>query len=459
MKPQYDVIVVGARCTGASLATLLARTGASVLLLDKDRLPSDQVISTHTVHPPGLEVLDELGVGNQVRQVATPMRVLRIGKNDACVDLSYADGRAEYCPRRERLDGLLQRAAVEAGAELMDHTVVTSLLEEAGRVAGVRVRREGAEHAFRARLVVGADGRRSTVASLVGAEEYLGYDAPRGMYWSYWEPPQGWPANPGYPFDFYQGNRHGSVRVLFQTDHGHLLLGSAPSVQECARWRANPRAALKADLASDPLIGPLIEDRDPLEPVRGTLHERYFFRQAAGPGWVLAGDAGHHKDFLIGDGITEALLQVRRLAAAIGHGTDGALRRWWRQRDVEALPLAFFASDEGRAGPPPQLLCVAFERIARDPVLKRRMALVMEHKLSPYEAIPALTALRWTLGAAARGQVGVLRDFLEMGRRASTVARELHARQKLLDLAAAEDAPAGAGPAPLTPPAASTPPA
>ena len=43
---RYDVVIVGARCAGATLATFLARAGASVLLLDKDRLPSDQILST-----------------------------------------------------------------------------------------------------------------------------------------------------------------------------------------------------------------------------------------------------------------------------------------------------------------------------------------------------------------------------------------------------------------------------
>jgi flavin-dependent dehydrogenase len=54
---RYDVVIVGARCAGATLATFLARGGASVVLLDKDRLPSDQILSTHTIHPPGLDSL------------------------------------------------------------------------------------------------------------------------------------------------------------------------------------------------------------------------------------------------------------------------------------------------------------------------------------------------------------------------------------------------------------------
>ena len=62
------------------------RAGASVLLLDKDRLPSDQILSTHTIHPPGMDVLDDVGVGDAVRAVAPPTHIVRLRKNDAFVD-------------------------------------------------------------------------------------------------------------------------------------------------------------------------------------------------------------------------------------------------------------------------------------------------------------------------------------------------------------------------------------
>jgi hypothetical protein len=91
-----------------------------------------------------------------------------------------------------------------------------------------------------------------------------------------------------------------------------------------------------------------------------------------------------------------------------------------------------FGDDEGRPGPPAELQCEVLSRAARDPVLKARMALVMEHQRSPYEAFPVSTILRWTLGAAARGKLRVVREFLEMGKRAAGVNRELAARRESL---------------------------
>ena len=93
---RYDVVIVGARCAGATLATF-AQSRASVLLLDKDRLPSDQILSTHTIHPPGLDVLDDVGVGDAVRAVAPPTHVGGC-ENEAFVDIEFPDERAMLSP-------------------------------------------------------------------------------------------------------------------------------------------------------------------------------------------------------------------------------------------------------------------------------------------------------------------------------------------------------------------------
>ena len=123
-----------------------------------------------------------------------------------------------------------------------------------------------------------------------------------------------WRTDPAYPFGMYVANTDGHIRVIFQTDHDQLLIGSLPPVEQALAWRTDPEAALISDLASDSTTGPLVAGSAPDGPVRGTVKERYFFRRGAGNGWTLVGDAGHHKEFVIGDGITEALLQARSLA-------------------------------------------------------------------------------------------------------------------------------------------------
>jgi 2-polyprenyl-6-methoxyphenol hydroxylase-like FAD-dependent oxidoreductase len=286
---------------------------------------------------------------------------------------------------------------------------------------------------------VGADGRHSTVARQVEAEEYLAYDAPRGMFWGYWDAPALWRTDPAYRFGMYLANTEGHIRVIFQTDHDQLLIGSLPPVEQARAWRTDPDAALITDLASDCLVGPLIAGAAPDGRIRGTVKERYFFRRAAGSGWALVGDAGHHKEFVIGDGITEALLQARSLASAIAQGTDAARHRWWRARDVEALPYFFLGQDEGALGPPTEVQQVVFSHAARMPALQARLAATMEHQLSPLETFSVRQVLWWTLGAAFRGSLGVVPQFLAMGKRGSAIKRELGLRRRLLAEAEASE--------------------
>lgn len=426
------MVIVGARCAGAALAAFLARRGIAVLAVDKDPLPSEQVLSTHTVHPPGMDVLDQLGVGDAVRSVTPPMQLFRLAKGESAVDIPLRDGRAERCPRRERLDGLIQDAARAAGAELRDRTRVVGLLRQGDRVTGVRLRTRNGEEAVEAGLVVGADGRNSTVAQEVDAEEYLAYDAPRGMYWGYWDTPAVWRDPRRYPFDMYIGHVAGHIRAVFETDDDKLLIGSLPPVEKASEWSKDATAALLDNLTASPVTGPLVADAAPAEPVRGTLKERYFFRRGAGPGWVLVGDAGHHKEFVLGDGITEALLQARSLSTAIAENGDDALQRWWRERDVKALPLACFGRDEGSVGPPPRLQEHVFARLAQRPDMVAKMPAMIEHEISPYENLGPLLPLRCALGAALRGEPGCIKEFFAMARRGMEVGRELSRRRQLL---------------------------
>jgi menaquinone-9 beta-reductase len=427
----HDVVIVGGRCAGAALAAYLARDGASVVVLDADTVGTDQVLSTHTIHPSGMDVLDELGVGASVRQSAPPARTLRLQFDHAYLDVEPPKGRDECCPRRKRLDRLLQEAASAAGADLRDRTRVSCLIHDKDRVVGVRAEREGRTVELRAGLIVGADGRRSTVAKLCGAEEYLGYDWQRGAYWAYWDPPAIWESSE-YPYDFLLRFVGQARRLIFTTDHGQLLLGTMPPIVDARRWRtADHKASYLEDLRSDPVFAPLVQGAL-AGPVIGTVNERFFFRRAAGPGWALVGDAGHHKDPLIGWGIAEALVQAKHLAAAVRAGSHTALERYWRQRDVDALPRFRLGEERGTPGPMNPVLAVALGRVPEVPGLAQQMFRETEYDVNPYELMPVQKVARWTLSAALRGRPGLIVDFVRMGMRARAVQQEVAARRRFL---------------------------
>ena len=120
MTGEYDAMVVGARCAGASTAMLLARKGHKVLLVDRSRFPSD-IPHGHLIHRHGPRRLRDWGLLE--RLVATgcpPITALTrdIGPFPLVARDLVVDGiAAAYGPRRIVLDKLLVDAAVEAGVE------------------------------------------------------------------------------------------------------------------------------------------------------------------------------------------------------------------------------------------------------------------------------------------------------------------------------------------------------
>jgi flavin-dependent dehydrogenase len=425
----FDVIIVGARCAGASLAFQLASAGLSVALVDAARLPSGQPTSTHLIQPPGMDELDALGVAPVVRRLSPALRVARLSFDGHEVRLPYGVDRAAHCLRRETLDRLLQEAAVEAGADLRPQSRVVDVIRAAdGRVCGVvGQRKDGAHDRLHADLVVGADGRHSTIAKLVGADEYLGYDAPRAAYWAYWRRPQSW--NPNELANFYRGD---DAYVVFPTDGDLLLIASAPPVDQARRWRADHTAAYLASVRSYESIASHLGDERPVSEVRGVLKTRYYFRTSAGAGWALIGDAGHHKDFFAGLGISDALHDAHDLSLAILEADQSALEGWWRRRDLRRIEMFHWAAELGRPDPVDALRRLTAARLATAPELRARFGEIFSGRLSPFELVPTSRAAGWVAGSLLRGDARPLFPLIGAARRRARAMLELWRRRRSL---------------------------
>lgn len=147
MKP-FDVVVVGARCAGSPLAAMLARRGLRVCVLDRAHFPSETP-STHIIQPCGVQILDQLGVLQDLTAAgAVPLKHLTMVNDDVRIEASTDDlfDHPGLCMRRLTLDDLLVRNAGEAGAEVRTGARVRSLIHDDGRVTGVQTD-QGAIHA------------------------------------------------------------------------------------------------------------------------------------------------------------------------------------------------------------------------------------------------------------------------------------------------------------------------
>ena len=190
MTPEYDAIVVGARCAGSPTAMLLARSGHRVLLVDRATFPSD-TLSTHAIHAPGVAALRRWGLLDAV--IATGCPPIETYSFDfgfftiTGTPRPWEGSSVGYAPRRFLLDKILLDAAADAGVQVQEHFSVDELLVEDGVVVGVHGHdADGTAAAHRARVVVGADGRQSRVARAVQAEQYLEKPRLQWAYYTYW---------------------------------------------------------------------------------------------------------------------------------------------------------------------------------------------------------------------------------------------------------------------------------
>ncbi|GAA4231284.1 NAD(P)/FAD-dependent oxidoreductase [Actinomadura meridiana] len=352
---QYDVIVVGARCGGSPTAMHLARKGHRVLLLDRAAFPSD-TISTHALHPPGVAALRRWGLLERLTETGCPpidTYMFDFGSGVITGAPGIERAPVAYAPRRTVLDKILVDAAAEAGSEVRERFAVTGVVVDHGRVTGITGHgANGLTVTERARVVIGADGVRSTVARAVRPERY--HEKPRleTAYYSYWS---GLPMN--HRVETYVRPRRAIVAIPTHDDLT-LVAVSWPFAEVRAN-RTDVEGRFSASLDLVPSFAERIG--------RASRESRFvgaslpnFFRRPFGPGWALVGDAGYVKDAVTAQGISDAFRDAELCATAVDEALSGsrpyeeAMGSYQAARDGHALPMYEFTGQLAQLGPLPE---------------------------------------------------------------------------------------------------------
>jgi flavin-dependent dehydrogenase len=416
---QADVVVVGARCAGSPLATLLARSGARVVVLERASFPRE-TLSSHLFEVDALDFLHRLGALERLLETGAPLVELTDTRvEDLRLQMALpqrpGDVGAMMSVRRQLLDPILAELAAQAGADVRMGAQVSGVIEDRGRVVGVRYSHGGSEHELRAPLVVGADGRHSTLARLVGARRYNVTPSQRLLFWAYFEG-----ADAGQPT--FLSHRWGERFILgIPSDSGLYQVLLWPEAHERERFqRDRDGAFLEHARACEPLADSLTGARQVGRAI-GVFRWEGHFREACGPGWVLCGDAGHFKSPAPGRGIGDAFLQAERLAQAIGAALGGgeqqldrAMGEWGRWREHEFAEHYWLAYDLEEAGTVPPVL-VEFLRRLHQQGRAGEFFDVLNHRARPSQVLtpPRMLAASMRLlarrgRARALAQVGAL---------------------------------------------------
>ncbi|WP_371530899.1 FAD-dependent monooxygenase [Streptomyces sp. NBC_01283] len=431
---EFDVIIVGARCAGATLGALLARRGLRVAVLDQ-ATEIRSTLSSNILQADSLAFLDRLGVMGQLRAagVTTMSHVDMRLEEFRCVAAfpqEPGDAGGAACIRREVLDPVLVDAARASGAEVRLGTRVVGVIREGGRVTGVRAVSGGVETPLRARLVVGADGRNSKVAEACGARMYHVSPGERSYYWTYFKEAA---TGPRPTFVFHRwGDRH---MLGGPADNGLYIVGVSPQQHERESFRADLDGSLRAHAMRCAPIAEAVSGATRASKIYGIRRFFGYFREAAGAGWVLLGDAGHFKDPAGGRGIGDAFHQAQRLADAVGDAIgsgvrlDRAVAEFGRWRDSTYAEYYGLAADLGVAGPIAGLV----PRVVRglhahgkvDGVLN-----LLSHRASVLEVLTPARVLGATGGHLLRAPGQRRATLGELGRLATTEIRRRGAMRK-----------------------------
>jgi 2-polyprenyl-6-methoxyphenol hydroxylase-like FAD-dependent oxidoreductase len=180
--------IAGGGPAGMMLGYLLARAGVKVLVLEKhgDFLRD---FRGDTIHPSTLEVMHELGLLDEFLELPH-QKVYELNAQVGEMRLTVADFRhlptrcrfIAFMPQWDFLNFLAEQAGHYPGFDLKMEAEVTGLIEESGRVIGVRAHTLNREVEVRADLVVGADGRSSIVREQAGLQ-VKEFGAPMDVLW------------------------------------------------------------------------------------------------------------------------------------------------------------------------------------------------------------------------------------------------------------------------------------
>lgn len=365
------------------LGFLLARAGVSVAVLEKH---SDFLrdFRGDTVHPSTLELMYELGLIDEF--LALPHRKVErfsveIGNRRVqVVDLRHLPTHCKYIalmPQWDFLDFLAKQGRRYQTFDLHMEAEATDLIEEEGRVVGVRAKTPQGELIVHAGLVVGCDGRHSTLRARAGMRSD-DFGAPMDALWFRVSRKQSDPAETFGHID--------AGAMLVMLDRGEYW--QCAYVIPKGGFERVKSEGIEAFRSRVRALSPFLADR--LTELSGFDHVKLLtvavdlLRQWWRPGLLLIGDAAHAMSPVGGVGINiavqDSVAAANRLALPLRAGQVKAAdlqaiqqRRIWPARMTQRVQLMMQnrligPALQGARKPKPPLL---FELLNVVPVLRR----------------------------------------------------------------------------------------
>lgn len=307
----FDAIVVGAGPAGAVSATLLARRGHRVLLLDKARFPRDKICGG-ALSPAALPILERIGAWPLLASSALRLEGIRLVSPEgrSCVGrYPGSPGIPPYglsIPRLSFDDALVQLAQREPALTFSGGTAAFELLWHGKRCVGVRT----AEGPRFARAVLLAEGRLSKLHPALSRRPLA---AKRRVFVASYEGVEGLDTLLELIVP-----RSGQQVILNPQSASRAAIALVATGGDAPRLGAAPTDGLLRLLCEEPTLRRRLREAVPVGPLHGLCLEPYEGDPLPADGLVVVGDNTRHFDPLTGQGMYRALRSAELASDTLG---------------------------------------------------------------------------------------------------------------------------------------------
>ncbi len=336
----YDFIIVGARCAGAATALFLAEQGYRILIMDQFEKPGP-TLSTHIIGE--TDIYEKLGVHERMQASGIPaMTRMRIDLEGRVFESRITVTPRALSVRRELLDQwLFEELHRCPNVEIWTRTKAVTTLALKQRVIGVRFKHpNGKQDSVYGKVVIGADGRHSTIARSVRAELLMASRKHHlAVYYAYIRGLQSLPIPTVEWYWLDQG-----IMLCNPLDQGLHCVAIMQPEQRFREWGQHAAVPFMEQLRHIQTFVPRMNNAVIHGRVRGATSIESYVRKPYGDKWVLVGDAGAHLHPVSGTGIDNAVCTAEILANELVQFKKGActwleaMNTYMEQRDERIVP-------------------------------------------------------------------------------------------------------------------------